>query len=118
MSKKISCSFQPAGTAHARIELVWRGRLRRLPKRPRKQRPRHRRAAPTSLRPRKRPPQPKHLSHTHPMSKPSSPLLFLKMPHGAMEHHLTSKDVVGTWDILWMRQSATWDSLVRCRRQG
>ena len=25
---------------------------------------------------------------------------------------LTSKDVVGTWDILWMRKSATWNSLV------
>jgi peptide/nickel transport system substrate-binding protein len=24
---------------------------------------------------------------------------------------LTSKDVVGTWDVLWMRQSASWDSL-------
>jgi peptide/nickel transport system substrate-binding protein len=24
---------------------------------------------------------------------------------------LTSKDVVGTWDILWMRKSGTWDSL-------
>src|SRR5687768_7860566 len=24
---------------------------------------------------------------------------------------LTSKDLVGTWDILWMRKSATWDSL-------
>src|SRR5262245_38390418 len=24
---------------------------------------------------------------------------------------LTSKDVVGTWNILWMRKSGTWDSL-------
>ena len=24
---------------------------------------------------------------------------------------LTSKDVVGTWDVLWMRQSASWDAL-------
>ena len=26
-------------------------------------------------------------------------------------HPLASKDVVGTWDILWMRKSGTWDSL-------
>jgi ABC-type transport system substrate-binding protein len=25
---------------------------------------------------------------------------------------LTTKDVVGTWDILWMRKSGTWNSLV------
>lgn len=35
----------------------------------------------------KHPQQLKRLSHTHRMLKLSSPLLFLKTPHGAMEHH-------------------------------
>ncbi len=41
-------------------------------------------------------------------------VITIKLPKGATWSDgsaLTSKDVVGTWNILWMRKSATWNSL-------
>jgi peptide/nickel transport system substrate-binding protein len=41
-------------------------------------------------------------------------VITITLPEGATWSDgtpLTSKDVVGTWDILWMRKSGTWDSL-------
>ena len=42
-------------------------------------------------------------------------VITITLPQGATWSDgtaLTSKDVVGTWDILWMRKSGTWNSLV------
>jgi len=41
-------------------------------------------------------------------------LITITLPEGATWSDgsaLTSKDVIGTWDILWMRKSGTWNSL-------
>ena len=42
-------------------------------------------------------------------------VITITLPEGATWSDgtpLTSKDVVGTWDILWMRKSGNWSSLV------
>jgi peptide/nickel transport system substrate-binding protein len=42
-------------------------------------------------------------------------VITIKLPAGATWSDgtaLTTKDVIGTWDILWMRKSGTWNSLV------
>ena len=41
-------------------------------------------------------------------------VITIKLPEGATWSDgtaVTSKDLVGTWDILWMRKNGTWDSL-------
>ena len=113
MSKKVSTAFQPHRYARARGKRVWcvlsaPTEARKWPQSPRP--PNRQLLNPLNLQ--RRPRQRRHQRmNSHRKSRQLSPSRCPQDATWSDGTALTSKDLVGTWDILWVRKSGTWDSL-------